>query len=233
MTASVLTVATDSVVDAPSPFVAPLEWVGVAGVESVRPIGLLVDPGVYRVAVGFLSEFVALPVPLGVVGTVGHNRYGERVIDHVDVFPASIPGVGVVHRSFRRMRDVTLDDGGERSQEVKLIQCFDDGVYVPGFETSDAPASIEHSTGHERTVSTFLPLAHDPVTGGPPTYLPGSRLHDVAVTIEEGVRSIPTSGIATGEGVDRRTELTTGSLPDVADFETLRDAIRDDADRES
>jgi uncharacterized membrane protein len=237
VTVYVLTVAVDFVVDALSPLVGVLEWAGVVeAVESAQLIELLVELGIYRHAIGLLSEFVALLVLLGVVavvGTVGHSHYGERVIDYVDLFLASIPGVGVVYKSFRRMGDVMLDDGGENFQEVKLIQCFGDDVYVIGFKTSDAPTTIEDSTDHERMVSMFLPLAPNPVTGGLLTYVPRSKVYDVDMTIEEGVRSILTSGIATGQGVDERTELTAGNLTDVTDFETLQDAIRPGSDRES
>jgi uncharacterized membrane protein len=50
------------------------------------------------------------------VRTLGRNRYGERPIDLFDLFDSaitSIPGLGAVYKSFRRMGDVMLDGGSE------------------------------------------------------------------------------------------------------------------------
>jgi uncharacterized membrane protein len=232
VTIYVLTIALDFVTKALGPFIAILEWLGVIGAfERIEVFSLLVELGLYSSVVGVFTELVAIVVLFGiiaVVGAVGHNRYGEQVIDYIDVALAAIPGVGTVYKSFRRMGDVMLDENGENFQEIKLIQCFDDDVYVIGFKTSDAPETIETSTGHEEMVAMFLPLAPNPVTGGFLTYVPESKIYDIDMTIEEGVRSILTSGIATGEGTEDRTALTMGNLKQVADFETLQGAIQDD-----
>ena len=98
------------------------------------------------------------------------------------------------------MGDVVLDEGNEQFQDVKLVQCFGDDVYVLGFQTGGSPATIENSTGHDEMVSMFLPLAPNPVTGGLLTYIPKDDVYDVDLTVEEGIRSILTSGVATEEG---------------------------------
>jgi len=49
-------------------------------------------------------------------------------------------------------------------------------------------------------VTLFMPMAPNPVMGGHAVHVPTSRVHDVDMTVEEGVHSIVTSGVATGEG---------------------------------
>ncbi|MFB6305090.1 MAG: hypothetical protein ABEH47_07980, partial [Haloferacaceae archaeon] len=65
----------------------------------------------------------------------------------------------------------------------------------------------------------FLPLAPNPVMGGYVLHVEADRVVDVDLTVEEGVQSIVTSGVATGRG-------TRDDLPeDVLDrFERRLDA---------
>jgi uncharacterized membrane protein len=223
VTLYVLTVSLDFISGALDPFIALLRWFGVIEeFERVRFISLLIDVGIYPYVVDFFTELVALIVLFLIVaaaGTLGRNRYGERIIDYVDLAITSIPGVGTVYKSFRRMGDVMLDEGGENFQEIKLVQCFEEDMYVLGFVTSDSPATIEESTGHDDMVSMFLPLAPNPVTGGLLTYVPESQVYDVDMTVEEGVRSILTSGVATGEDTAAPAQLTMDDIKRVTDLE--------------
>lgn len=223
VTLYILSIALDFVSGALDPFIALLRWFGIIEqFERVRFISLLIDIGVYQFVVDFFTEFVALIVLFGIVagvGTVGRNRHGERLIESVDLVIMSIPGVGTVYKSFRRMGDVMLDEGGENFQDIKLVECFEEDIYVLGFKTSDSPATIEESTGHEDVVSMFLPLAPNPVTGGLLTYVPESQIYDIDMTVEEGVRSILTSGVATGKGVEESTQLTMDDIRRVTDLE--------------
>jgi len=223
VTLYVLTVALDFISGALDPFIALLRWFGIIEeFERVRFISLLIDIGIYSYVVDFFTELVALIVFFIIVaaaGTLGRNRYGERIIDYVDLAITSIPGVGTVYKSFRRMGDVMLDEGGENFQEIKLVQCFEEDMYVLGFVTSDSPATIEESTGHDDMVSMFLPLAPNPVTGGLLTYVPESQVYDIDMTVEEGVRSILTSGVATGEDAAGQAQLTMDDIKRVTDLE--------------
>lgn len=229
VTLYILSMALEFVTNALRPFVGLLRWLGVIEwVRSVEVISVLVELEVWPYVVDVFTEIIALVVLFAVVvvvGSIGHNRFGERVIGYVDLAIASIPGVGTVYRSFRRMGDVMLDEGAENFQEIKLVRCLDDEMYVIGFETSSSPETVEEATGHDEMVTMFLPLAPNPVTGGFLTHVPRERVMDVDMTIEEGVRSILTSGVASGDGGDEPTQLTMGDLETVADFERLQGAI--------
>jgi uncharacterized membrane protein len=229
ITLYVLRIGLDFVHGALQPVIGLLQWFGVIErFESVTLIRVLIDLGIYAFVIDFLTEIITILLLFGVVvvvGTVGRNRYGERVIGYVDLAIAAIPGIGTVYKSFRRMGDVMLNDNAENFQDVKLVQCLEENVYVLGFKTSSAPVSIETSTGHEDMVSMFLPLAPNPVTGGFLTYVPEEDVYDIDMTIEEGVRSILTSGIATGENASEIREVTMGDLGQIADVQNLQDAL--------
>ncbi|WP_410767255.1 DUF502 domain-containing protein [Haloferax sp. DFSO60] len=229
ITLYVLRIALDFVRDALNPFVDFLQWAGVIQrFESVEFISLLIELGIYSWVIDFFAELVALVLLfaiVAIVGTVGRNQYGEKIIGVFDFVVSSIPGIGTVYKSFRRMGDVVLDEGNNDFQDVKLVQCFDENVYVLGFQTGESPATIEHSTGHEEMVSMFLPLAPNPVTGGILTYIPKPDVYDIDMTVEEGIRSILTSGVASESEPSNMLNVDMNELRDSERFQDLREAM--------
>lgn len=219
----------DLLTDALEPVVGLVRWLGIIGWVARSAVGtLLVELGLYSTVVDVFTELVTVGVLLSVVvvvGTVGHNRYGEVVIDYVDFAITSIPGVGTVYGSFRQMSDVMLDHDADDFKEVRLVECLGDDLYVIGFETGSSPLSVEEATGNDEMVTLFLPMAPNPVTGGFLTHVPRERVHDVDMTVEEGIRSILTSGVAAGEDAERTPASPVDGLGAVADMDTLRTVV--------
>ncbi|WP_416838680.1 DUF502 domain-containing protein [Haloferax sp. DFSO52] len=228
VTVYILDVALGVVTEALGPFVGLLEWLGFRRWDELNAfVGFLADVGVYALVVDVFSELVALTVLFGVivvVGSVGRNRYGEFLIGTIDGAIASIPAVGTVYQSFRRMGDVMLDTDVENFDEITLVDFLGDGTYVLGFETGDSPESVCEATGEEM-VTVFLPMAPNPVTGGFLTHVPRSQLVDVDMTIEEGVRSILTSGVASGGRAESIDDVSIDELRRLRDVESLRSAV--------
>lgn len=196
--------------------------------QQIGVISLLIELDVYYLLVEFLAEFFALIILFAVVmavGFIGHNRHGEQIIDFVDVAIASIPGVGTVYKSFRRMGDVMLDSETENFQDIKLVRCLGEEMYVLGFETSVAPVSVEDSVGTEGMVTMFIPMAPNPVTGGFLTYVPREDVLDIEMTVEDGVRTILTSGVATGKNATDDLQLSLSDVQNVARVDQLQDTL--------
>ncbi|GAB3680899.1 hypothetical protein GCM10028857_04300 [Salinarchaeum chitinilyticum] len=229
VTLFLISIALSYVSRALEPFIRLLEHFGLIGqFRNTELIQFLVRLNVYEYVVDFLAELIALTILLGIillVGSVGHNRYGERLIEVIDMAVASIPGVGTVYKSFRRMGDVMLTTEDENFQDVKLVECLGDDTYVIGFETSAAPESVSDATGHEEMLTLFIPMAPNPVTGGFLTYVSADRVHDVDMTIEDGVKSILTSGVATGKGAAKGDQLSLGDVKNVAQVDRIQDAF--------
>lgn len=222
-------VAVDFIRDGLAVFVFIFEYFNIIQqFQSVGLVAFLIELNVYSLVIGFVTEIIALLLLLTlimIVGAVGHNRYGERVIEFVDFAIASIPGVGTVYKSFRRMGDVMLDSEAENFQDIKLVRALGGEMYLLGFETSTAPVSVEDSANHDEMATLFIPMAPNPVTGGFLTYVPREDVYDIDMTIEDGVRSILTSGVATGKNAADDGQLSLESIQNVAGVEQLQDAF--------
>jgi uncharacterized membrane protein len=190
ITVYVLSIAVDFLFDALSPMVGVMESLGIAGQE-----GALLARA--------LSVFLLVGA-IFVTGLVTRFRFGKRAVGYFDGVVEAIPGVGAVYTSFRQMGNVLLDSDNNSFREVYLVEFPYDDSYVLGFQTADTLEDIEN-TVEEDMKTVFLPLAPNPMMGGFLAHVPKERLIEVDMTVEEGVRSIATLGIATStEDEDRK-----------------------------
>jgi len=205
VTLYILDVAFGFIASALNPFIKVLQWAGlIAGVRQLGVVQFLLQTNIIVSEVQLVTDLIAVVILAGLVvvlGVVGRLRIGEALIGGIDRAIVAIPGVGTVYKSFRRLSDAMIESEMENFQEVKLVEFPRDGTYTIGFKTADAPNSVRVSAMEEEMETVFLPLAPNPVMGGFLAHIPTENVEDVDMTVEEGVRSIITSGIASGESV--------------------------------
>lgn len=144
---------------------------------------------------------VAVAVLIAVVFLVGfltQFRYGETFIEYVDAMLAQVPGFGSIYDSFREMSDVMMESDQQSFRDVKLVEFPHEGAYTLGFLTAESAPSLKDAADEQGLVTLFLPLAPNPVMGGHLVHVPSERVMDVDMTVDEGVRTVVTSGVATG-----------------------------------
>ncbi len=160
----------------------------IPGVTTDDPVALkLIILGVILVVipvVGFLAEF---------------STRGTRLGEEFDDLMTSIPGLGSVYSSFNDMSELLLDSDTESFQDVKLVEYPTEDSYVVAFKTSETPAVVGEATGHDDMATLFMPMAPNPVMGGFVIHVSRDRVVDVDMSVEQGIRSIVTSGVAFGE----------------------------------
>ena len=156
-----------------------------------------------------------------VVGLVAETRSGDELERVFDTAMARIPGVGSLYTSFNEMTDLLLSNDTQSFREVKLVEFPHSESYSIAFVTANSPPTIGDATGHDGMMTLFMPLAPNPVMGGYVVHVPQDRVYDVDMTVEEGIRSIVTSGVATG---DSDSKEYSGQL---VDFQTIREQARD------
>jgi uncharacterized membrane protein len=211
------------------PVVKVLEWAGVIRMANFGIVGqTLIDLGFYDDVFGFFTELVAVLILVGLIVFLGvfvSFRLGKRTVEYVDAGIASVPGIGGVYQSLRRMGDIAFENGLENFRSVKLIEFPQDGHYSLAFETNRAPDSVMEATGGENMVTLFVPLAPNPVMGGFLVSVSRDRILDVNMTVEEAARALVTSGIAAGDADTGRD--TVDPLERVRGIETVDDIVDD------
>jgi uncharacterized membrane protein len=140
------------------------------------------------------TSFVLAVFVVGFASKFGSNR--ARISNQFHRFMESIPAIGRLYTSFNQMSSLLLDSDTDSFQEVKLVEYPTDESYAVAFKTADTPEVIEDDTDTDEMVTLFMPMAPNPVMGGFVIHVSRDRVVDVELTVEEGVRSIITSGVA-------------------------------------
>ncbi|WP_257297611.1 DUF502 domain-containing protein [Haloarchaeobius sp. FL176] len=222
----------------------------IAGLAVVIP--LIVTLFVLNVLAGYLFTFLdAVVVALGEAGlsqgvsvlvvqtltilfvvllvlTIGfltRFRYGELAISYVDGFVARIPGFGSIYDSFREMSEVIVQSEERNFRDVKLVEFPQEETYTIGFLTTSTPQPLQEAVGRNDMVTLFLPLAPNPVMGGNLVHVPEHRVVDVDMSVEEGIRTIVTTGVATGGDPSEPDNLTEAELSQMAAFEQAENDV--------
>jgi uncharacterized membrane protein len=188
------------------------------GINEFFGTGSDVDPIVLELMA--LGTFLVL---VFVVGTVAEFRQGDELERVFDTAMARIPGVGSVYTSFNEMTEMLLSNDTQSFEEVKLVEFPVEGSYTLAFVTADAPEEVERATDSEGMRTLFLPMAPNPVMGGYVLHVSAERVYDVDLTVEQGIRSIVTSGVATGESEGDDVE-------ELVDLQAIRQQAADNVD---
>jgi len=185
--------------------------------------------------VAVLTVAIFSSVVLG-VGIISRSKSGRgRIATQFHRFMESIPAIGSVYTSFNQMSDLLLDSDTDSFQDVKLVEYPTEGAYAVAFKTAETPDSITGETGDDDMVTLFMPMAPNPVMGGFVIHVSRDRVVDASLTVEEGVRSIITSGVATSggegviEGLNRAQMRSLSSTENPEHFAPVGDDVRFDA----
>lgn len=109
-----------------NPVIRILKWAGlIQYVQQIVFVDFLIRVGIYRDAVEFLTESVALSL-LGTViliaGTAADVHYGKRVIGFFHRAVSRLPAVGAIYSGFRQMGDMMLQSDVEHFRDVKFVE---------------------------------------------------------------------------------------------------------------
>lgn len=157
--------------------------------------------------------FVLVIFVVGFVSVYHHG--GERINRRLDELMESIPGIGSVYTSFNEMAELLMDSDTESFRDVKLVEYPTEGSYVVAFKTAETPDVIPSDTGHEEMETLFMPMAPNPVMGGFVIHVESDRVVDVDLSVEQGIRSIVTSGVAMGEEDSSDSGLTRSRMQEL------------------
>lgn len=168
---------------------------------ALNPLVGLIEsiPGLSDVS-GVVVKIVALLgvlIGMFLIGLVTERQPADRAEQNsFDRAMERLPGIGSIYTSFNEMSQLLLESDTDSFQEVKLVEFPSEGSYAIAFVTAETPETVTQATDHGPMETLFLPMAPNPVMGGHVISVEESRVIDVDMTVEEGIRTIVTSGVA-------------------------------------
>ncbi|WP_415381729.1 DUF502 domain-containing protein [Halosimplex sp. TS25] len=194
--------------------------------QAITPVVLVINEGfgIGQDVDDLTMKLLAIATFVGMVfvlGLVAETRSGNQLERVFDTAMARIPGIGSLYTSFNEMTELLLSNDAESFREVKLVEFPRSESYSLAFVTAESPPTIADTTGHEDMTTLFMPMAPNPVMGGYVIHVSSERVYDVDLTVEEGIRSIVTSGVATGD-----SDAVDGDR-EIASLEAIREQARD------
>lgn len=173
-------------------------------------------PGVFivRDSLGFdevpvgAIQTVTAAVSVGVVfliGAVAESRYSDGTVERrFESVVSNIPGVGSIYSNLNEISELLMEQDTDSFQEVKLVEFPQEESYMLGFVTADHPEIMEAATGHSEMTTLFAPMGPNPFMGGFVLHVPETRVHEIDMSVEEGLQTIVSSGVVVNEpGADR------------------------------
>ena len=161
--------------------------------------------GFEKVPVGAIQLFTAL-VFVGVVFVIGaaaESRHSDGSFERrFDDRMSSIPGVGSIYSNLNEISELLLEQDTDSFQEVKLVEFPHEGSYMLGFVTAEEPSMMEEATDNDEMTTFFAPMGPNPFMGGFILHMPEEKIHDVDMSVEEGIQAIVSSGVVVNDPDD-------------------------------
>lgn len=182
VTAVILLFAVDVLTGLLAPLVIPIEQALGTGGSTILPT---------------LVAVVFLLVTILAVGALNESSYGgNRLKGGLDATMSRIPGIGSIYGTLDQISELLLESDTENFEEVVLVEYPTEGSYSVAFLTADTPEVIETATAGEDMITVFMPMGPNPVMGGFILHVEPERVHDVDLSVEEGITEIVSFGVA-------------------------------------
>ncbi len=188
----------------------------ISGVVVILPVTatLFVLWWIFRLLDGLLGRFlypwlssfipwIELLPGLGVVvliallvgmGWITERAVGKQVVEAWHRLLDRLPLIRRIYAAARRIVGTVVGKDRRPFNTVVLIEYPSDGRWSLGFLAADAPGVIQEVVPD--SVSVFIPSTPNPTTGWL-VVLPRSRVHELALTVDEAFTLILSGGAAT------------------------------------
>lgn len=138
---------------------------------------------------GLLIVLVALTV----IGALTASLLGRYFLHLSDRILARMPVVRSIYGATKQVFETVLSSQGNAFRSVVLIEYPRKGIWTLGFITGGTIGEVEHYTDKDM-VSVFVPTTPNP-TSGFLLFLPREEVTELAMTVEEGIKMIVSTGL--------------------------------------
>lgn len=144
-----------------------------------------------------LISLIVLVLTVFFVGAVTESRVGgDRLKESIDATIAHIPGIRSIYQPLDQISTMLVEGDTRNFKEVVLVEFPKEGMYSLAFQTSHPPERIEKATQEDDMLTVFMPMGPNPFMGGFILHLSESEVYSVDLSVEEGISSIVSFGVA-------------------------------------
>jgi uncharacterized membrane protein len=150
------------------------------------------DPGAFTTALAA----TVLGATVVATGALAESRYVGDIEAAVDRGMARLPGISTIHGTLNQLSEMLVESDTDSFQEVVLVEYPTEGSYSVAFKTAEPPAVIGEAVPGEEMTTVFMPMGPNPFMGGFILHVSEGRVYDVDLSVEEGVTSVVSFGVA-------------------------------------
>lgn len=174
--------------------VAVLRAAGVQGLEGWH----------LRVAVPLIGVVLTLLL-VYLFGLIAANLVGKRLLAMAEQAILRVPLVKSIYGGSRQLLDAFNVGGGGGFSRVIVAEYPRAGVWTIGFVTNESPTSLAGCGADpgDGMLFVFFPTTPNP-TSGWLALIPSRDVHDLGITVEEGIKLIVSGGIVAPPNLSAR-----------------------------
>ncbi|WP_373189848.1 DUF502 domain-containing protein [Halolamina sp.] len=143
-------------------------------------------------AVAQVVAAVSIVVSITLLGYLAQKSVGQQLFGSVGRVVNVVPLVSIIYGSVRQVAN-SLVERKTNYDGVVLVEYPRDGLYSIGLVTGESPQAVVEYTG-QPVYNVFLPNSPNP-TGGRLVLLPEDEVHELDMSVRQGMRLIVTTGM--------------------------------------
>lgn len=125
------------------------------------------------------------------LGFLAQKRLGQRLFGTLGRTVTIIPIVRTIYTTIRQI-STSFSSSDSSYDSLVLVEFPREGVYSIGLATTESPEPINEVAG-EPALNVFLPSSPNPA-GGRLSFVPKSQVHEVDLSVREGMGLLMTTG---------------------------------------
>jgi Uncharacterized conserved protein len=169
--------------------------------KFVDPVVQDADLEGYAGDVELLARAIAVAlivVAVTVVGYIAQKPVGQRLFGSLGRVVSIIPIVSTIYSTIRQMAN-SFSSSETSYDSLVLVEFPRKGIYAIGLVTSESPRAVNDVAGSDAR-NIFLPSSPNPA-GGRLVMVPEEEIHEVDLSVRQGMRMLMTTGIGADESM--------------------------------
>jgi uncharacterized membrane protein len=159
---------------------------------------ILLLPPEYRPEhlLGFSIPGIGLVLSIGILlltGMLAANLLGRRLVSVWEGILGRIPLVRTIYNAVKQISTSLLDSQGKSFRKVVLVEYPREGIWSLGFLTRE-DVEVQAGGKEEKMLAVFVPTTPNP-TSGFILMLPEPSVHELDMSVEEGIKFIISMGV--------------------------------------